>query len=361
MMLRSTYFDGRSPKAHAVRLQLSGDWLEIEGDVDAGDTLHDASGPSPVLHLRIPVREVQWPERQRHGVRLAHLPGGAVLSHDDGPAWDAWAASVVPDSWVVRSMQSWRGASLAGVLSLAALAAAWAWGVPAATLALVAAVPAGLEAELGEQALRSFDAGGLLPSQLPATRQAAIRQALEAALRQASQHGNPMPAHALHFRRAGRLPLGPNAFALPGGTLVVTDELVTLLDDRPDVILGVLAHEMGHVRHRHGLRMVVQASLVSALSSVVLGDTTGWLATVPAVLGQQAYSRDFEREADDESIRVLRANQLSPALMAVLFERLREARRKDADEGDSRPFALPIAIASHPSDEERIARFRNAQ
>lgn len=355
-MLRSTYFDGRSPKAHAVRLVLSGGWLEIVGDPTDGDANHPGTDNTQSLHLRIPVREVRWPERQRHGVRLAHLPDGALLSHDAGPEWDAWAAAVVTDSWVVRGMQSWRGAMLAGVLSIAALAAAWAWGVPAATRVLVAAVPASLEADLGEQALRSIDANGLLPSALPPARQAAIRQGLENALRLASPPDGSLPAHALHFRRAGRLPLGPNAFALPGGALVLTDELVALLDDRPDVITGVLAHEMGHVRHRHGLRMVVQASLVSALASVVLGDTTGWLATVPAVLGQQAYSRDFEREADDESIRVLRANHLPPAVMAVLFERLREARKNDDG-----PLTLPIAIASHPSDEERIARFRDAR
>lgn len=44
-----------------------------------------------------------------------------------------------------------------------------------------------------------------------------------------------------------------NAFALPGGTLVVTDGLVREFSENPDAIAGVLAHELGHVVERHGL------------------------------------------------------------------------------------------------------------
>jgi Zn-dependent protease with chaperone function len=138
---------------------------------------------------------------------------------------------------------------------------------------------------------------------------------------------------------------------------VLTDELAELLADAPDVTTGVLAHELGHVRHRHGMRMVVQASVLAVLTGWLIGDFSSVLAAVPAVLGQQSYARDFEREADDEAIAVLRANRLSPGRMAVLFERLAEWREKQDEESSG---VLPIAFADHPADEERTRRFRDA-
>ena len=155
--------------------------------------------------------------------------------------------------------------------------------------------------------------------------------------------------------------LGPNAFALPGGHIVMTDELVKLLHDQPDAIVGVLAHELGHVQHRDGLDMVVRASLVSALVGVVLGDASGFIATVPATLATQSYSRDAERRADAHAARLLHAGGLPPSAMVVFFERILEksdaARKNDEDEKEP-GVSLPIAIASHPDHEERIRFFQ---
>ncbi|MGD9832902.1 MAG: M48 family metallopeptidase, partial [Piscinibacter sp.] len=104
-------------------------------------------------------------------------------------------------------------------------------------------------------------------------------------------------------------------------------------------------------RHRDGMRMLIQASAVGVLASVVVGDFNSLLATVPVVLGQSAYSRDAERRADEESARLLRDAGLSPAVMVGFFEKLAK------EQGEHR---LGIAIASHPADEERIRFFREA-
>jgi Zn-dependent protease with chaperone function len=147
--------------------------------------------------------------------------------------------------------------------------------------------------------------------------------------------------------------LGPNAFAFPGGYIAMTDELVQLLADQPDAVQGILAHELGHVVHRDGLDMLVRSSLVSALVGVVLGDASGFVATVPATLATQAYSRDAERAADQFAAEVLSANGISPAAMAVFFERIAEM---DGEEDSSQ--GLPIAIGSNPEHDERIRFFR---
>lgn len=342
--LASEYFDGQSAASRPVTLHI---------EAGSGDLLIEGEGVS----RRIPRKRLRWPERQRHGPRLMYLPQHGLISHADGAGWDAWArAQGLRDPLVVRWMQSWRGVLWATLACVLVAWATWQWGVPWAGRAVVAVIPASVDEAIGEQAMQSFDGQGLEASRLPAERQAAIRQAFAKAVEQAYPAAE-RPAFTLHFRHSGKLKIGPNAFALPGGQMVMTDELAELLADAPDVTTGVLAHELGHVKHRHGMRMVVQASLLAAAAGLVVGDFSSVLATVPAVLGQAAYSRDFERESDQEAILVMRANGLKPGRMTVLFERLAEWQRKNGRDGLGE---IPIAVASHPADAERTRVFREA-
>ena len=105
------------------------------------------------------------------------------------------------------------------------------------------------------------------------------------------------------------------------------------------------------MRHRHGMRLLLQAGAVGVLASTVLGDFSTLLAGAPVLLGQAAYSRDAEREADEESARLLRDAGLSPAVMVTFFEKIAAAQGT---------HAMGIAIASHPADAERIRFFREA-
>ena len=331
-LLHAEYFDGRSARAHAVALRRDGDALAIVGDG---------------VDLRVPLAGVRWPERTRHGVRVAELPGGASLQCADAAAWDDFARRCGRgDGAVVRAQQSWRAVLASLVALVALLAGLYLWGIPAAAQAALRVIPASIDAAVGEVALRSIDEEWMKPSALDAAQQQRLRAAFEQVL--AGQPRGSVPAHRLEFRKSR---IGPNAFALPGGTIVLTDELVELVDGDSAVIAGVLAHELGHVRHRDGMRMLIQASAVGVLASVVVGDFNSLLATVPVVLGQSAYSREAERRADAESVRLLRDAGLSPAVMVAFFEKIAK------EQGEHR---LGIAFASHPADEERIRFFREA-
>ncbi len=332
MEIDAEYFDGRSAHVHRVRLRREGDALVIAGD-------------AVVQH--VPLAQLRWPERTRHGVRVAELPGGASLQCADAAAWDAFARHCgAAEGLVVRAQQSWR-AVLASLVALVLLVGAlYAWGIPAAAHAALGAIPASVDAGVGEVALRSIDEEWMKPSRLPAAEQQRLRDAFEQFL--AAQPAGSVPVHRLEFR-ASRI--GPNAFALPGGTIVMTDELVKLVEGDAAVINGVLAHELGHVHHRDGMRMLLQASAVGVLASVLIGDFNSLLTAVPVVLGQSAYSRDAERRADAESMRMMRAAGVSPAVMVAFFEKIAKAQ------GEHR---LGIAIASHPADAERIRFFQDA-
>lgn len=333
------YFDGVQAKARSVRVHLAQGQLHIEGDG---------------VSLQVPARQVSWPERQRHGVRQAYLRPQGLLVARDAAQWDRWArANGRGDSWLVGWMQSWHKVVLAFGLLIGVLAALYVWGTPLAARGVLAVCPTAVDEQVGTLVLEQIESRLLKPTTLPEARQAELRQRFAQSVAR-SYRDRPAPAWTLHFRAAADKTLGPNAFALPGGHIVLTDEMTRLLADRPEVLMGVLGHELGHVEHRHGMRMVIQVGLLSVLATAVVGDFSTVLTAAPVILGQMAYSRDFEHEADRAAARMMRANGVDPGEFAVLFERLQAASKAGQPAG----AGLPIALSTHPPDAERVRRMR---
>jgi Zn-dependent protease with chaperone function len=355
MRLSVDYFDGHVSRAHRVSMWLEGHMLQLHGD----DVIR-----------QVPLPKVQWPERTRHGMRLAHFSDGGSIQALDAAAWDEWSRQHrLGEPLVVRIQQSWRWTMLATVVLLMVVVMGYWWGLPLAARAIAPMVPLSVDKQIGKAALQAMDEDWLQPSKLPQHDQARWRSRFAQARHhfEATRPERAALPLELHFRQAR---IGPNAFALPDGSIVVTDELVELLQDREDVLLGVLGHEMGHVAFRHGIRALIQAGLLSTASSVALGDFSSVLAGAPALLGHLAYARDLEREADDTAIAFLRANGIAPSVMVTLFERL--ARRQQLAQALGAPSPktpasdqaqgqrMGIALSSHPADKERIAHFKNA-
>lgn len=329
------WFDGHDGRARPVEVSLQ------DGELHFGDH-------------RVPLGQVHWPERMRHGQRLMVLGGAGVLRFADAAAFDAWATAVGRQPSLAERWQlSWRLALMSLALLTALLVAGWCWGLPWVGDRLVARVPVSAEQPIGDQAMALIDRQWLRPSALAEAEQQVWRQRFERLLAQARANGMAdLPTSwQLHFRRTTAA-LGPNAFALPGGQMCVTDELLELLKDEPDAVLTILAHELGHVQHRHGLRMGLRAGVTAAVAAVWLGDYSSLLNGLPVVLATSAYSRDYEREADAFARGLARRGGVDPARIAVFFQRVREKY------GHSAESPLAIAFSSHPGDGERIAFFK---
>jgi Zn-dependent protease with chaperone function len=150
----------------------------------------------------------------------------------------------------------------------------------------------------------------------------------------------------LHFRSSPKI--GPNAFALPGKDIIILDELVEFADDH-DVVLGVLAHEFGHVTNRHSLRQIMRSAVIAFGVSIIVGADDSILEEVVAfgsVLVHSEQSRQFEREADRESTNWMRAIGRDPSALTRFFEKI----SKECGDycGDDTIFS------SHPAFKDRI-------
>ncbi len=340
MGLAVRYFDGRSAQFRAGQLTAQGSYAQVHADSDG-------------LQLgQWPVQAIVWPERTRSGARMINLPDGGQLLATNAAAYDMWAVAELPrtESPIVRMQQKWRGVLVALVLLVCAVTAGYLWALPMAAKGIASLVPLSVDEALGRNALTQIDGSWMRPSKLPAATQQRLSARFDEAMRKAYPQG--VPTYRLEFRQST---IGPNAFALPGGTMVMTDELVNLVKD-DDVVMGVMGHEMGHVTLRHGMRQLVQLTVVQVALSTAFGDYGTLITTAPLILGSMAYSRDAEREADDHAIRFMQANAISPLVMVKFFATMRAEQKTKSE---STPLGISI-ISSHPPDEERMAKFKAA-
>lgn len=342
--LPALWFDGVSARAQPCEL----DWKD--GEL----RLYAAQGEP----RRYASTQVRWPERTRHGLRQLQLPDGGVVSIADARAWDDWTrAAGIVQPLAARWALSWRGSAAAILLLLGSLFGAWRWGIPWGAEQVAHALPDNVQAKLGQRVMQDLEQRQwLMPSELPVEVQQRIADAVAGMAKKA--YRDAAPAYRLHFRSAPKW-LGPNAFALPGGDVVVTDALVKLLKSDGNTVasalLGVVAHELGHVRERHGLRLAFEAGAVTVLTGWWLGDFSSILAAAPALAAQAGYSRHHERSADAEAKRVMLAAGIDPAAMVEFFQAVQKAVPQR--DGDGTAFGL----ATHPVDSERIRFFQQAE
>jgi predicted Zn-dependent protease len=246
------------------------------------------------------------------------------------------------ERWVNEAEIRWMPAVVATVLIVAGLYAGIVYGVPAAANIVARRISPSVERSMGAQALSTLDRLALEPSKLSAERQ----KQLGARFKTLATLADPANEHVLLFRASPAV--GPNAFALPGGTIVLIDELVAEAQ-HDDEIMSVLAHEIGHLQERHTLRHVLQTSAAGVLVAAVLGDvvsvTSYAVAAVPTFLLNARYSRAFEVEADVFGFALLDRAGIDRAHFARFLTRLEEKHGGKSE--------LPGWILTHPGAKER--------
>ncbi len=147
-----------------------------------------------------------------------------------------------------------------------------------------------------------------------------------------------------------------NAFALPGGQVVLMDGLIDAADT-PEQVAGVLAHEIGHVHYRDPIEQALRAAGTGGLLSLVLGDVTG--GALIGVVGEQminsSYSRKAENRADAYALDLMDSANLNPEGFAEFFETLQ------AEMGDAADMETHLEwLSTHPASGGRADTARAA-
>ncbi len=327
----ANWFDGQTSRLHSVTVErLDAGRIRLFGDgVDREAT---------VVDLRITPRLART-------ARTIEFPDGARLLVSDHPVLDAWFPSEDRMQRVVDRLERHAHAIAASiVLCLATAAVTFTWGVPWMSDRIAAQIPASVEDKLGDEVLGQLDRLlGFEPSELDAERQ----QALRARFVNLAKDLPGAARYRLELRHAPTI--SANALAVPGGVVVVTDELVELfVGDRE--LDAEVAHELGHQEHRHALRQTLRSSFVLVIAALFTGDVSSAstiVVAIPTMLLQSHYSRGFEEEADSFAFDALAQRDVSPAWFGSAIRKLTEQQ----EDGDSDLAYL----SSHPSHAARIA------
>lgn len=296
-------------------------------------------------------------KRIGHSARFLDLPDGSRLETGDNDLVDQLCTQFGQGDDKLHILESRTRYVLASII-LTALAGWWfiASGIPLIANHVAHVLPAGVTQELGNETLSFLDEILFHESQLDASQQTDIRSQFQALASQ--QHSDFR--YKLHFRDGGGM---ANAFALPSGDIVITDQLIALAE-HPDAVIGVLAHEIGHVEYRHIIRRILQDSVLPLVITAVTGDATvatTVLAGLPTLMVEAHYSREFESEADQFAIQQLQANGRNPAHLAALLSQLEAHMHPDGETEAEEKSSIGSWFSSHPGTEERIRILRESE
>ncbi|MDR1275257.1 MAG: M48 family metallopeptidase [Candidatus Accumulibacter sp.] len=342
------YFDGRSSRRHVAHV-----------DAEPGILLlHTSAGKRRVIFSEVLVSEPQG-----KAPRTLRFPDGDYCEvPQSAELLELLKKLGHRDSTAVRLQSRWRWALFSLVGVCLAVCAAYLWGLPWVAKVAAPHVPIVVMEKISARFFDDFDKNMLKSSGLDAARQKALADRFREIIAADPELTPDRSYLRLYFRNAGFM--GPNAFTLPGGQIVMLDKLVEL-SESDDELLAVLAHELGHFHKRHGVRMLIQSSVVGFAAAIYLGDVSTLVAGLSAAVLNSKYSREMELEADDYAAAVLRREGLSPLLLVSALEKLEKAHRKSVcgseekqceSENKKRSFDW---FSSHPETGERIRRLRN--
>ena len=335
MELPARYYDGRTSQACDVRLSFAPDnTLSMLGEG---------------VSLRFRLSELNIADRLGNTPRSIELPNGGKCEVADNDALDAVLAQhrLAPKGhWLHRLESHLAYVTAAVFLTMTFSWGAFSYGIPWLAQQAAYALPHSVDRQLGQATLKVLDRTLFSESQLDEKRRTTLQQRFDEVTA-----GLPDgDSYRLVFRHSDKV--GANAFALPSGIVVVTDALVKL-GRNDDEVVAVLAHEVGHLEHRHSLRMVMQDSAVALVVATMTGDpfsSSALAVALPTMLVHARYSREFETEADDYAYDFLVSHRIPTQAFADMLTRL------DSEQETS--SAAETFLSSHPGTQERVKRFR---
>jgi Zn-dependent protease with chaperone function len=328
-MFDGNYFNGNDSRMVRVTCDATAD----------GSLVVRGSG----VEVFVPRASIRVTPRLARTHRTLYLPDSAQIQSDNNDAVDAAFPERRVEGIADRLERHPQVVAASVIVVIVALVCAFTFGLPWLADRVAEKIPLSVEQRIGEQTLSTLRRVALKPSKLTAERQAELKQRFATFV-----HDIPgAEKYQVEFFDAKAI--GANAFALPGGTIVFTDQLIGMIDD--DEFVAVAAHEVGHEQYRHVVRSVLRESAVAIVAAFFAADVSSAstvVVAIPVFLLQNSYSRTFEAEADDYAFKELAAHNISPRAFA---DTMRKFQKEYGDDDVADAYT-----SSHPVTSERIAR-----
>lgn len=332
--MRARFSDGQSATARAVTVKVVGDVLVIEAPTG------NVSWPLATL------RRLETTNADEVALSTDVVDGARLtIARNEADS----LLSAAPHVTRARSRMATFWLTVPLVLAAVALAGLVFFGLPILSGPLARAVPPAAEMQIGAQA----DAFVHLFAN-----DCSVDSASQDVLDDLASRLNAVAETPFNLRITLVDATFPNAFALPGGSIIVTDELIDIMKT-PEELAGVLAHETAHVARRHAMAAMLREIGYGLVLDLVLGGGSGagqQIAMAGSSLESLRHSRSAEAEADELALVYLEAAGIDGTGLAQFFEGLNKFLAKE-ESGD---FALsyPELLSTHPDTIERAQTAR---
>jgi Zn-dependent protease with chaperone function len=372
-MIKGSYFNGETSEKKDVSLYYTDDGLiGFEGmDMD-----------------EVPYSTVSISSRVGNTPRYISFADGSQFETSDNAAIDEMVKKLANDPihGLAHKLESAKGFILFTIVAV--ILFGWLfvqYGIPAMSKQIAEWLPDEASQYMGQGVLEAMDKSMFSPSELKQARQDELRNLFNDLKKnvEGSEH------YKIEFRLGGKI--RANAFALPNGTIVFTDELINLAEDDMEIV-SVMLHEIGHVKRKHSLRATIQQFSLAMFVMVITGDvstSSSIITAIPIMLVESGFSQKMETEADTYSLEYMRKHGIDPNYFAIMMEKLEAsympeylscmaALNKDGnsnsaqrikcindavkvnrqDSGRESKSAFDY-FSTHPSSKERVERFRH--
>ncbi|GLQ33266.1 M48 family metallopeptidase [Litoribrevibacter albus] len=352
MEFEAVYHDGETSRSELVSVSVS----------EEGVVTLTSSSPTSLIASH--VKECRWQElvvqpRIANTPRWIRLPNGAQLETADNDLVDQVQEHFQTGAFnrLIHSLEhSWWMILIGVVFTVVFLWGGVHYGLPVAAKYGAEVIPQDVLYPLGDDVQVWMDENLFESSQLEPDRQEELKHRFQRILK-------PHQNYTLVFLASPKL--GANALALPNDHIILTDELVELATSDHQII-AVLAHEIGHLEHRHALRRLLQQAGLASILMVFAGDVSSVSSAVvylPALLIELGYSREFEYEADQYAIEFLDQQGMDVDYFAQILSRLAEQPMDESEESskqnhqdDDQSNKYFEYLSTHPGVDARIQR-----
>lgn len=248
------------------------------------------------------------------------FPGIGLLSIATTPDIDVWLAKEAANDTIFKMESSGKMIALSLVLVPLFLYSVFKYIIPGFAVHFAEYVPDTAVSLASRHTLYSLDKTVLNNTALSKEKQADYQQKWAETLVLLDLNNTTYP---LLFRQSDEM--GANAFALPDGTIVVTDDLLNAINKNWQLLQAILLHELGHVEKKHSMRLISETLATSLAINYFFGDLGGMIevfAGLSNTVMQNQFSQKLEWEADNFALHLMSQNGLDTEHFASAMEKL---------------------------------------